>query len=126
IVIKALKFDTDTRKSVNSVEFDKSKKVHYKLVGDYENRGALISKVFSCNLLNNKDLAMITNFGLFICQFVGKLLEDYIEDKRLLRLYWQELLNCFFYLKNYSIVGEVFSKICKKIEDDKILLKLYG
>ncbi|CAG8806090.1 20387_t:CDS:2, partial [Gigaspora margarita] len=187
IVINAWKFDTDAWKSVNSVEFDKFKKVHYKLEGDDENRGAPISKVYSCTLLNNTDLAMITNFGLFIwsiCQKVEKdeirlqyymfgrkisgieeilldkipkyskyslllpdfvflimnyeqpwtkdrrclfkeLLEDYIEDKPLL-LYWQELLNCFLCLKNYSIIGELCSKICKKMEDVKILLKLYG
>ncbi|RIB30287.1 hypothetical protein C2G38_2136427 [Gigaspora rosea] len=152
--------------------------------------------IYSCKVLNNEDLIMITNVGIFIwsiwqnCEkkiirlryyitlnyesmnlnksdfeqllnniqeYKGKdslptpnfdfiirnvesistesdesdkrylfkeLLDDYIEDKILMKLYGQELLTCCLKLKKYSMVGRLCSNIYKKMENDNFLLKI--
>ncbi|CAG8600028.1 4620_t:CDS:2, partial [Dentiscutata heterogama] len=57
------------------------------------------------------------------CLF-GELLEDYIEDKILIKLYGQELLMCFLKSKNYIYLGKLCSKIYKETENGDILVKI--
>ncbi|CAG8775416.1 21014_t:CDS:2, partial [Gigaspora rosea] len=124
--------------------------------------------IYSCKVLNNEDLIMITNSMNLnksdfeqllnnIQEYKGKdslptpnfdfiirnvesistesdesdkrylfkeLLDDYIEDKILMKLYGQELLTCCLKLKKYSMVGRLCSNIYKKMENDNFLLKI--
>ncbi|CAG8487615.1 16734_t:CDS:2 [Gigaspora rosea] len=54
------------------------------------------------------------------CLF-AELLDDYIEDKILIKSYGQELLMCFLKSKNYLLIGKLCSKIYKETENHNIL-----
>ncbi|KAF0501892.1 hypothetical protein F8M41_019884 [Gigaspora margarita] len=55
-----------------------------------------------------------------------ELLNDYIDDNILMKLYGKELLKSYLTFKNYSytITEKLFSKIFKEIEDDNFLVKI--
>ncbi|KAF0520693.1 transient receptor potential cation channel subfamily a member 1-like [Gigaspora margarita] len=186
-----VKWEVNTRQKIIQAFW----KIDSKLIDSirliHEIRGLTI---FSCKILNNEDLAMITNEGIFIwsiwqkyekkrirlryyitlnCKnmkksdfeqllnnmqaYKGKdslptpdfdflmknverfsiqsdesdkrylfkeFLDDYIEDKILMKLYGQELLKCCLKLKKYSMIGILFNNIYKKMENSDFLLKI--
>ncbi|KAF0554423.1 hypothetical protein F8M41_019192 [Gigaspora margarita] len=175
------KFDSNTWKSVNSLKLDILRYYNYE-VRDYHDHKL---KIYSCNLLDNEDLAIITDFGLFLWSIWQKdekdeirlryymsrkeksnykslldriqkyekinslpspdfnfiinnyeqlcsnkrylfkeLLDDYIENKLLMKLYGQELLLYCSRSKNYSIVTRLCNKIYKETENDNFLVKI--
>ncbi|CAG8592315.1 23528_t:CDS:2 [Cetraspora pellucida] len=60
--------------------------------------------------------------NIFFKKFLDELLDDYIEDNILMKLYGQELLKCCLKFQHYSLAERLCNKICNETN----LMKLHG
>ncbi|CAG8674756.1 13430_t:CDS:2, partial [Gigaspora rosea] len=89
------------------------------MIQRYEKKNSLPAPDFEFFIDNGKEKHTEDGRYLF-----AELLDDYIEDKILLKSYGQELLMCFLKSKNYSLVGRLCSKIYEETENHNITEKI--
>ncbi|KAF0531631.1 nucleopolyhedrovirus p10 family protein [Gigaspora margarita] len=85
----------------------------------YEKKNSLPAPDFEFLIVNSKEKHTEDGRCLF-----AELLDDYIEDKILMKSYGQDLLMCFLKSKNYSLVGRLCSKIYEETENHNMSEKI--
>ncbi|CAG8538521.1 42257_t:CDS:2, partial [Gigaspora margarita] len=85
----------------------------------YEKKKSLPAPDFEFFIVNSKEKHTEDGRCLF-----AELLDDYIEDKILMKSYGQDLLMCFLKSKNYSLVGRLCSKIYEETENHNMSEKI--
>ncbi|CAG8704742.1 36325_t:CDS:2, partial [Racocetra persica] len=112
--------DTPAEETVgNSDKFDNLKNELKNILESLQKYETLLSApdfdfiVINCNQSNAEERC-----------FFKELLDDYIEDNILIKLYGQELLKCCLRTKNYSIAERLYYKIFNETEHDKFLEKI--